>query len=96
MNFENCSGIISNTEEIENEQTLIYPNPFTSFLNIQVESSSIEKIVIHDKLGKNIIEVYPNENSESWIELDHVENGLYFLQIINRSGHSRSLKIIKN
>jgi hypothetical protein len=74
------------------DNSVIYPNPFTTKLNVITEKNSDIKIA--DISGK---EVYSNKvNSESvLIDLSNLNAGVYFITITNQKT-SNTKKIIKN
>ena len=71
----------------------IYPNPFSSLLNIENNDLSIKSIEIMDVTGRKL-----NAKMESNLSIntENFKSGIYFLNIKLLSGESTSTKLIKN
>ena len=70
----------------------IFPNPIKDILAIQNPSNlPIEKITITDLTGKKVLEQKPISNT---VNVDHLQNGMYFLEITSEEKNS-TLKFIK-
>jgi sialate O-acetylesterase len=71
----------------------IYPNPFSSLLNIDNNDLSIKSIEIMDVTGRKL-----NAKMESNLSIntENFKSGIYFLNIKLLSGESTSTKLIKN
>lgn len=73
----------------------IYPNPVTSELYIQSYSNeSIQNIVIKNSVGQKVMEIAPKV-AESSINVGHLINGTYFLEVSfeNRISVQKFIKI---
>ena len=70
-----------------------YPNPVTDVLNIKVTSGEINKLAIFDLTGKSLYMDYNAKNSTQ-IDVNWLNNGLYFLKVETKSG-THLLKFIK-
>ncbi len=75
---ESCDPGLS-VEDIKNNKTFIYPNPVSEILNLSGESLLYYKII--DSSGKSITEGTINE--ENSINVKHLTNGIYFVQIFS-------------
>ena len=69
-------------EDNENETLKIFPNPVSSFLQIQSSSSNI-KYSLYNSLGEEIISNKINYNQNSIIDVSSINNGLYILKIVD-------------
>ncbi|RXR17707.1 T9SS type A sorting domain-containing protein [Flavobacterium amnicola] len=80
------------TNEFEISKTNIYPNPFSTQLNID-SKDSITNYSVFDVMGKEL------SNCHSKVEFDHqtsqLLNGIYFLQLQFENGKTSTYKIIK-
>lgn len=104
-NFIVSNGAISKTLSViqkddlsignsDNIKTLIiYPNPVSNILRIKTEGINIKELKIYDVIG-NIITSYL-ENVNGSINLSHLSNGIYFLEITTNSQQNFYKKIIK-
>ena len=72
----------------------VYPNPFSSTINIAYSSrpSSIHKIVIRDLLGH---EVAQYEGAHNSLTLSHLSSGTYQLYIVDHEGRQSFTTILK-
>jgi alpha-tubulin suppressor-like RCC1 family protein len=71
----------------------ISPNPVHNFLNISLDDSeTIQEIWIYDLLGK---EIFSQSNSQSIVNTEEFESGIYILRIITNQNKIQT-KFIKN
>lgn len=85
-----CNSLSSNEEHFNENDIIIYPNPANEFLYIEaVNKNKIEKIVLRNTMGQVIYKGTFN----SKIAINHLKQGVYFLQAINNEGEP--LKIFK-
>ena len=83
-----------NPSPIEENKINVYPNPFSSIINISAISSPsrINRVAIYSSLGKLI---YQSKQNKSSINLGSKPNGLYIIQLTYTDGNSLSKKLIK-
>jgi hypothetical protein len=92
--FNSCGiAYLLNDESFSKSKTLIYPNPFSTILNIET-SENINVYNVYDILGKKIIETSFNDDLK--IKLSQVNSGIYFLNLLFDDGKIENIKIIKN
>jgi hypothetical protein len=74
--------LVANTSNIE-KNILIYPNPTANFLNIKSNSHALRgnNFVLTDIIGREIMKKTFNNDFENTIELGHIPNGVYFIEI---------------
>jgi len=76
-NFENITSI----ENFENQKAInIYPNPTNGKINFDFAKNNIQKIMISDITGKQIIEKTVIQQNEQ-IDLSGFESGIYIISI---------------
>ena len=74
-------------ENVMNSELLIYPNPANSVLNIKSENYlGKSTIQVTDILGKIIIETGHNDLYQTSINIEHLNSGVYFLNIKSEKG----------
>lgn len=79
----NCSGIVSSSTNIRNQEINIYPNPTKGKLFIST-SYKITSISITNIIGKEVFsQINFNDNS---IDLNSFKNGVYFVSINTNKG----------
>lgn len=84
--------------QIEKEQTMIFPNPANNLLTVTShQSNAIENIEIYDVLGKKVLENRLNTNALSEVELSlyGLKQGMYMLKVYFSDGNSINRKVIK-
>lgn len=91
------TGMIVSTNQISSENIpniRIYPNPSVS--KITVKGEKLEKIIILNQNGK-IVSIHKalKGNNKLVIDLNHLSNGVYFVQVTSSKGQVTK-KIIKN
>jgi hypothetical protein len=70
----------------------VSPNPSSDKIFIDSKNESIEEIVVYDIFGKRL---FSEERDVKELDISHLQNGLYFLQITTHNG-SLIKKILKN
>ncbi len=80
-----------------NMSLVVFPNPTTNFLNLQIADLKKEQLVyqLTDALGKLIIENKITESSTQ-INMNAQAEAIYFLNIIQNNQTVKTFKIIKN
>lgn len=82
----NIGAILPNTvlsfEDLNMDEVLIYPNPVSDQLTIE-NNTVIGEIELYTVQGKRIFQTYVNTNKD-YINLDKIDNGVYFLKIDNK------------
>ena len=81
-NSNNKFKSISETDEDEFVQKLIYPNPASDFMYL---SADVEKIEIFDISG-NLINSFNNDNEVGKISISNFNTGFYVVKIFSKSG----------
>ncbi len=78
-------------------QISIYPNPTTSFINLNIENHSMENILyqLFDINGKQI-QMQSISSTETQISMEHLASAIYLLNVIQNNKIIKSFKIIKH
>lgn len=84
--IENYGGVMSclqNTgfEQIQEDHTLIYPNPTNGLVHIEIHNQTIQLIKIYDLQGQLL-----KETTESQFDLSKYSNGTYFIRTQTEKG----------
>lgn len=74
----------TSTEGIVNGQINIYPNPASQYIVIETNEANVVFARIIDVSGRVLTAV--NVQNQEQINIEHLANGLYFLQFSNREG----------
>ena len=85
-------------DELSKNICLLYPNPATSRINLQFNSTEVNNfdVEISNALGEIIKVDALIENNVMILELQNLENGVYFIQLINRLNSSvERMKFVK-
>lgn len=82
-----CIGTIIKTQNTNNTNTLIYPNPTNGNINIVLNNNSdfycVEIVSLHGQLVER--RVVSNTNTMLTFDLSNVETGMYFVRIKNNN-----------
>ncbi|MCI4667996.1 MAG: T9SS type A sorting domain-containing protein, partial [Bacteroidia bacterium] len=81
----------TNVEESFARSLKVYPNPARSILNIESEDIQIESVRILNLEGKLMI-----QSSQSRIDINELNRGIYLLQAVSRRGEVISRRFVKN
>lgn len=87
LRVEACTGLVENSFD----QTMIYPNPVSTDLVIQINTSAAQ-VEILNSLGQVVLVKQINHN-ETKFDMTSVENGIYFIRI-SQAGKQKIEKII--
>jgi len=77
---------LANVDDIK-----IYPNPANNYIDIQTEVEHTN-IIITDVTGKTII----TTNSDRKIDITKLNDGIYFVQVFNKTKQLKSFKLVKH
>ena len=91
--FTSCGVAYLNNESFSKSKTVIYPNPFSTILNIET-SENVNIYNVYDSLGEKIIETSVKDDLKT--KLTQVNSGIYFLNLLFVDGKIENTKIIKN
>ena len=94
LEFGDCQRPTSTTKIIENLiDLIIYPNPSNGLLNINT-NQKINTVSIYNMIG-NLVMVKNIYNSQSILNIENLNNGVYFIQLNLNDGSSLNSKFIK-
>lgn len=79
-------------ENIENQSLKIYPNPFVNYIEIEGIIGNSE-INIYDENGR-LIQKFNSITMPSKLDLNELNNGLYFLETTNKLNNTKQTKIL--
>jgi hypothetical protein len=84
-------------DEIENTDSAfhLYPNPCSNSFSFLSSKTNIQSLVIRDLNGKVVHEV-DGVNNREMINISHLNQGMYFVYLINTQGQVDTQKLIKN
>ncbi len=82
--------IVLSLNDLRNDNHItIYPNPANEFLNIETKGN-IKEIYLYNNIGQLLLTTF-----EKNINLQNLQNGLYFIRILLKDGTIYTEKIIK-
>ncbi|MFD0862244.1 polysaccharide lyase [Sungkyunkwania multivorans] len=92
----NCSGRTSIISANDDSHLIIYPNPVKDVLLVSGLSSTISEMHIYDLRGKEVLQTKRNATqSKESIDVQGLEAGLYFINIITTENNILKSKFIK-
>ncbi len=75
------------------ENTLIYPNPVTDKLNVQVNNNEPTEIILYDLSSRKLLQqIFTNTTT---INTEQLAKGMYLYTVRNRNGIIKNGKVIK-
>lgn len=89
-----CSIFSSSNELDDDHKSHLYPNPFTSELNIHVNSNDIMEIVIYDSTSRQLLN--KKFNNHVHINTQQLPSGFYYYQLRNGYDILKTGTIVKN
>ena len=77
-------------------QMLVYPNPATDVLNINISNSSFKNsdVVVYNISGTEVIKTNM-ANSNAQLNIETLSNGVYFVKVTNQNGFNKTVKFVK-
>jgi hypothetical protein len=81
----NAIPIVSTSKVEDNFLVNLFPNPANDFLNIQTETGDAQ-IIITNALGQVVFNENKYINERIRVPISRLENGLFFIKIINKKG----------
>jgi hypothetical protein len=95
--YVDCSILLNHSvgiEEVKNSTTTnLYPNPFSSELNIHTNNNGLSEIIFYDITSRKLVEKHFT-NSIS-INTEELTSGIYFYEIRNENEVIRKGKVVK-
>jgi hypothetical protein len=82
-------------DELELPSARIYPNPVHDVMTVELLRSG-KVIEIRNVFGQRIFSWEINRSGQVSIDLSHLDDGIYFLRILNNQNAGRTYKIIKD
>lgn len=86
------TDLFMDTKEIQNNSTVIYPNPVKNILNLKSEKS-VDQLQIFDLSGKSVF-TQNNLKANTQIDVSNLPKGVYIVKI-NSNGEVKTQKITK-
>ena len=81
--------VLDGVEESNETALQVWPNPTTGLLNL--DAQDIEKVEVLNMLGQIVLQAEKTDT----INLERLENGIYFLGVSDKNGKKSVIKIIK-
>ena len=75
---------------------LVYPNPATDVLNINISNSSFKnsEVVVYNISGAEVIKTNM-ANTNAQLNIETLSNGVYFVKVSNQNGFNKTVKFVK-
>lgn len=90
------TALISSLQEINFDETSIYPNPVSSILKLEGKRiHELKSVVLFNSLGRKIYAKTVNKEEEILIDISNFSKGLYILHLKNNNGAIKNFKFIK-
>lgn len=89
----NLDPLSINDVDLESK-LMIFPNPTSEILNVQMPNDNIEAIKIYDTKGVLVLKQTTLSVSEISIPIDNLSKGFYFAEILSDQGKSIRRKLI--
>ncbi len=89
-------GVDDVIANVQNNKTVVYPNPTNAEINLEFSSSFGNGYVnLYNSIGQNIYTEEVNALSNS-VDISNFSKGVYVLEIVNERGQSETKRIAKN
>jgi Secretion system C-terminal sorting domain/Beta-propeller repeat len=88
----NTTGIIENT--FITNQVSLYPNPFTTILNVQLKENADAEIILYDLAARKML--HQKITNSILLNTEQLANGLYIYEIRFKNGNYIKGKVVKN
>lgn len=82
-------------EELQNNDMILYPNPTSGQLRIELQNSTVEKVVVTDLLGKLVFKILPADKERVMLlNLSGLQSGVYYIQVTTDKGLLQTAKVV--
>ena len=90
------TGVGDLAQKIANTKLLVYPNPATDVLNININNSSFKnsEVVIYNISGVEVLKTNM-ANSSTQLNIETLSNGVYLVKVSNQNGFNKTVKFVK-
>ncbi len=77
-------------------QMLVYPNPATDVLNINISNSSFKnsEVVVYNISCTEVLKTNM-ANTSAQLNIETLSNGVYFVKVSNQNGFNKTVKFVK-
>ncbi|MFM2224741.1 MAG: hypothetical protein RJA07_943 [Bacteroidota bacterium] len=82
-------------EEVERNKLVVYPNPTTNELTINIDNVQLKTIDITDVLGRKQNIKYSILNNQYLIDVSSLSSGIYFVKATDTKGNTMNGKFVK-
>ncbi|MCZ8197335.1 MAG: T9SS type A sorting domain-containing protein [Flavobacterium sp.] len=87
---------LGDSEKVIDRSLIIYPNPSSKLIGLELKNSTFNKVLITSIDGKTVLDK-SIENSESFqVDVSNYANGIYIVNVIDKDGQVYNQKLIKN
>jgi hypothetical protein len=90
------TGVEDLAQKIANTKLLVYPNPATDVLNININNANFKnsEVVVYNISGAEVLKTNM-ANSNAQINIETLSNGIYFVKVTNQNGFNKTVKFVK-
>lgn len=89
--------MVNNENPVLENRVNIYPNPFNQLINIDLgEYNSSINLEIVNSIGQTLQSHKYENSTQLEISTAHFSQGIYFINLTNEKGDTRTFKVIKN
>lgn len=87
---------INQANIIANTNLVVYPNPATDLININISNASFKNssITISSVSGQQIMNSTMN-GANAQLNIEGLSNGVYFVTVVNENGFNKTVKFVK-
>lgn len=88
---------LTTTNELdETLQVQVYPNPTNDVVTINAPNTQLKNIMVYNVLGTNVGAYSIDGTAQTQINLNNLAPGIYTLRITDRSGQTKTCRIVRN
>ena len=93
-----CTIVLEREDISDNQEVLVFPNPFQSHVNFYVENTlaASYQLVIIDAMGSIVLETEIQDAEPNRIELPYLTAGMYYYQLRKGVLLIKSGKLVKD
>ncbi len=96
FSFEKCAGLVTDNTDMESSRFSVYPNPSNGTFSLRFDNPMQHEeclIELYSPLGARVFSATETMREEMFFEVDHLNNGLYYLVV--SSGSERVSRIVE-
>lgn len=84
--WDYATGMDDNFKKISDNNLLVYPNPATAFINVELAEKQISRVEVYSVSGKLLLKENINNVKKANLNIDNLPTGKYVIRAFDKNG----------